>query len=309
MEGWIKYYRCIEDDEIWQDPHRLRFWLWLLSHASYKDGNKNYIQSINMYIPVNIGQLAVSQKALADKFGVHRHTLSKWLEELTEQEKIMTTTIRKYTIITVINYKKYQFNDGTQKEENNRQVNIQDNNQINSKLNTFSNNQYGQVNGQVNGQLYNIKERKEAKNNNYDDDASEPQILNQEELALAQQKKNESDFNALPLEDKQRKLREYAELTLSNPRQVEYLAENVLHDKDWGKVQDFVLLHRDTMMFEGKFFPSEKAYTNHLRRWKGSYDFIKQNKNYKPNGNKSDQYAKRRGTPPSPLEEFNGESF
>ena len=46
----------------------------------------------------------------------------------------------------------------------------------------------------------------------------------------------------------------------------------------------------------------------HFRDW-ARIIIEEQNKNYRQNGNQSDQYAKRRGTAPSPLEEFNGESF
>lgn len=46
----------------------------------------------------------------------------------------------------------------------------------------------------------------------------------------------------------------------------------------------------------------------HFRDW-ARIIIEEQNKTYRQNGNKGDQYSKRRGTPPSPLEEFNGESF
>lgn len=54
---------------------------------------------------------------------------------------------------------------------------------------------------------------------------------------------------------------------------------------------------------------TKAEFISHFRDW-ARYRIESQNKtNYRQNGNQSDKYTRRRGTAPSPLEEFNGESF
>lgn len=54
---------------------------------------------------------------------------------------------------------------------------------------------------------------------------------------------------------------------------------------------------------------TKAEFISHFRDW-ARYRIEEQNKTYRQNGNKGDQYARRRGTPPSPLEEFiNDEGF
>lgn len=108
-EGWIKLYRQIQYNVFW--PHnrpytKLEAWLYLLLRANHAD-NRDFFD----IGPVEIkrGQFITSEVKLAEKWKWDRGTVRRFLKILQNDEQmIIKTATSKYTVITIVNYEKYQ---------------------------------------------------------------------------------------------------------------------------------------------------------------------------------------------------------
>lgn len=105
MSGWIKVYRDIEEHWISKDLKKLGWWVYLLYKASYED---NQVVVGNRVIDVKRGQLVVSLQSLAERFGITKPTLVKFLSAMERQQMITRCVDQKITIITICNYDSYQ---------------------------------------------------------------------------------------------------------------------------------------------------------------------------------------------------------
>lgn len=111
-EGWIAIWRCLFKSEIWeQEPWRLKAWLYMIGQANHSDKTEfgrnlkrgqllvNRIKDLNRAIRWRRGSVWKTPTVEATK------TLWWWL-----RQKGMITTKRttRGTIITILNYPKYQ---------------------------------------------------------------------------------------------------------------------------------------------------------------------------------------------------------
>lgn len=106
MIGWIAVYRCIVDHWIWNtSSKRFQRWIDLLFLASWKDRETGFGQTI---IHLNRGQLVTSTRQLMRRWGTNNTTVDTTLKLFEENGMISCDKTRKRTIITIINYNKYQ---------------------------------------------------------------------------------------------------------------------------------------------------------------------------------------------------------
>ena len=103
--GFFLVHRRLFDHEVGQDPKGVALWVRLLSEASFED-KKIYFDGIS--IDLRRGQLITSVKKLADWLQVSRTKANRTLECLKEIHQIDIKKTNKYTIITILNYDKYQ---------------------------------------------------------------------------------------------------------------------------------------------------------------------------------------------------------
>jgi hypothetical protein len=103
-QGWIRLHRGVESHWIWEDPVKLKWWLWLLFMANWED--KKVIVGSTIVV-VKRGQLIASNKYLMDKWGVCTHTVRNFLRLLETDDMITQTAYPKYNVITICNYDKY----------------------------------------------------------------------------------------------------------------------------------------------------------------------------------------------------------
>jgi hypothetical protein len=110
--GWIKLYRCIQNNPLWQESpfDRARAWVDLIVIANHKDG---YIRVRGNKVPVMRGQVGYSILSLAERWGWSRGKISRFLNELEGGQQIRQQKKRISTLITIINYEKYQGIDTT----------------------------------------------------------------------------------------------------------------------------------------------------------------------------------------------------
>lgn len=106
-EGWIKIHRQLLDSWIWnQKPFdEGRAWIDMIMCANYSDGNV----SVGKYqVFLKKGQLATSIRKLACRWGWSDDKVFRFLLLLEKEEMIAKESNSVCSVITIINYRKYQ---------------------------------------------------------------------------------------------------------------------------------------------------------------------------------------------------------
>ncbi len=87
------------------NPERIAIWVWLVDNAAFKD----VPHDINgKTITVRRGQVAISQRRLAEETGVGRQVIRTFLERLRTERMINPDVTHGKTVVTLCNYEKYQ---------------------------------------------------------------------------------------------------------------------------------------------------------------------------------------------------------
>jgi hypothetical protein len=112
MEGWIRINRKITENSMWfSEPFtRSQAWIDLLLIATYHDCSL-YIRGNK--VTVSRGQIAYSREKLAKRWGWSRGKVERFIHELENEHCIVQQKKRLITLISVVNYDKYQNNDTT----------------------------------------------------------------------------------------------------------------------------------------------------------------------------------------------------
>lgn len=109
MKGYIKLHREIEDHWLWLNPQHLRAWLYLLFEAAWEP--KTIPWGKNETVTLRRGQLATTTRKLMGRWGYYAEATLDFLKVLEAQGMITRETSSKMTIITIVNYDKYQVED------------------------------------------------------------------------------------------------------------------------------------------------------------------------------------------------------
>lgn len=108
--GYIKLWRRIQDDELWQQRRRfskIEAWIDLLLMANHK---KSKIFVGNREIVVKRGEVFTSQLQLSKRWNWSIGSVNSFLNKLQIIKKAETKAENKYTIIFILNYSLYQRN-------------------------------------------------------------------------------------------------------------------------------------------------------------------------------------------------------
>lgn len=128
--GWIKVYRKIEDNPIWNEKpfSSGQAWIDLVILANHKP------QPIRVkngeIIIVNRGQVGVSKKGLADRWGWSRGRVSRYLQRLSSLKMIQQNIVENHTITTILEYNQYQgvaTNESTNGQQTGQQTDTNNN--------------------------------------------------------------------------------------------------------------------------------------------------------------------------------------
>lgn len=103
--GWVKIHRKILDSRYGKNLEMIGLWTVLLLKANHKNGFTHDGTEIQK------GQLMCSQSSLASNFNIDRSKMRRMLKGLEKAEQIKQQTSSKNTIISILNYDKYQFVD------------------------------------------------------------------------------------------------------------------------------------------------------------------------------------------------------
>jgi len=114
MEGWIKLHRKILKTNIWQDKNLARVFFYCLLRANHEEKNVFFNSQV---IQLQPGQFITSIKKMSKEIGLSTQKIRNKLINNQKSQKITIKTTNRYTLISVVNWTKYQ-NDNKQ---NNKQ--------------------------------------------------------------------------------------------------------------------------------------------------------------------------------------------
>jgi len=141
-QGWIKLHRQLFDNEIWGlEPFtKAQAWVDLLLLANHKDGSINVRGNI---LHIKRGQVGWSEVRLSSRWTWSRNKTRRFLKWLKTKQQIEQQKNTVSSIITIVNYGKYQGNDTTndtaddtterQQKDSRRYTNKNDKNKKNEK--------------------------------------------------------------------------------------------------------------------------------------------------------------------------------
>jgi len=133
-KGWASHYRKLHDHWISKmEPYCAGYaWTYLYVNANHQDRDAEFNDQV---VIVRRGQLLTSIKKLANKWQWKYKRTSNFLKKLEKASMIRQQRTSKYTLITIINYDKYQCNNSKRK---NRGKSKGDQRQTNNKVNKLN---------------------------------------------------------------------------------------------------------------------------------------------------------------------------
>ena len=108
MWGYIKLWRKIQDNPLYKEPRRFNrseAWIDLLLMANHKS---NEIIVDFKRVPVERGEVFTSQLGLSKKWHWGIASVNRFLKLLKSENQISYRAESKYTIISILNWDKYQ---------------------------------------------------------------------------------------------------------------------------------------------------------------------------------------------------------
>ena len=132
MDGWLKLYRSILDSAVFQDAEVLKVWIWLLCNVSFEQHDTVCYGKV---IHLKPGQIATGRKKIAQCTDLNENKVYRALTVLKSLGNIEIKATNKYSIITVVNWDKYQEENvkRTSSEQQNNSRTTTDEQQSNSK--------------------------------------------------------------------------------------------------------------------------------------------------------------------------------
>ena len=103
--GWIKIYRQLENSPIWENPRLVYFWIWCLMQA-YVDNCETVINGNT--VKIKPGQFIFGRRSAAQKTGLGEATVYRYLKLLEKLKMVNSKANNKYTLVTIVNWRKYQ---------------------------------------------------------------------------------------------------------------------------------------------------------------------------------------------------------
>lgn len=109
MDGFIQLHRKTIDSWCFQHPLTLKIWIWILLKASWKGGHISLnVGKGTTVVTLKRGELIFGRKKGEATLGIDESTLYVHLQKLKENGNIKIQSTKNYSIITIINYDKYQ---------------------------------------------------------------------------------------------------------------------------------------------------------------------------------------------------------
>lgn len=112
-KGYIKMYRQIIDSDVWCDAYKFKLWSYCLMKACHRP-QKALVG--NQILQLKKGEFITGRNDIEREFNrgckeedfVTGRTLIRWLKLFEEMEMLSIRSTNRYSIVTVINWEKYQ---------------------------------------------------------------------------------------------------------------------------------------------------------------------------------------------------------
>ena len=132
-DGFIKLHRSILDWEWFQDDKTFKVFIYLLLNANWEDSRfRGY--------DIPKGSLVIGYTSLSKRLGISKQSVRTAISHLKSTGEITHKTTNKFSIVTIVNWEKYQ----GRVEAANNQFNTQANTQL--TLNQHSTNTIKEIN-------------------------------------------------------------------------------------------------------------------------------------------------------------------
>jgi len=131
--GWIKLYRSLAESDLWKSDRftKAQAWVDLIIGANHKKGSF-WVRGIE--VKLERGQIGWSQLTMSKRWGWSRGKVSRFIKWLENDSKIKQQTKQQITtIITLVNYEKYQSDNTTDKSTDGQQTDNRRNTNKNDK--------------------------------------------------------------------------------------------------------------------------------------------------------------------------------
>lgn len=164
MDGWLKLHRSITDSSVFDDADVLKMWIWLLCNVAYNEHDIVYYGKIYQ---IKSGQIITGRKKISQQIKMSESKVYRALNILKLLGNINIKSNNKFSIITIVNWAKYQSETAKINIEitaNQQQNEQQNNSKTDSKLNSKTTAQ--QQHSNTTKEYIEYKERKEEKKNN-----------------------------------------------------------------------------------------------------------------------------------------------
>lgn len=104
-EGWISIHRAIQDNWIWKDSNKLKWWLDILLTVNTNTAKVNIGNDI---YDCKRGESLLSIQSWSNRWGVSKDTARNFLNLLEKDNMIVRVNLGKTTRLTVCKYDSYQ---------------------------------------------------------------------------------------------------------------------------------------------------------------------------------------------------------
>lgn len=131
LNGWIKLHRRLLDSDLFRNERKLRVFIWCLIRAnpqptSVKIGNKT--------VHLQRGQFITSRdEAAAELGGLSGSAVRRWLEQLSNEQRVCLKANSKYTLVTVLNYGIYQSKSVVREQQSEQVPELSANSKVNTE--------------------------------------------------------------------------------------------------------------------------------------------------------------------------------
>lgn len=122
MQGWIKLHKSIiENPYLMKDKDALAIWIWLLCNATYEKIDTMFN---GQRVTLKRGQLICGRKQISEQLHINESKVFRTTNKLESEHMIEQQKSSHGTLITIVNWNKYQWNE----QPTEQQVNSQPNN-------------------------------------------------------------------------------------------------------------------------------------------------------------------------------------
>lgn len=101
LSGYVKLYRSIINWEWFKDSNTVHVFLCLMALAAFKDGRWQGTE-------IKKGQVICSRATLSEKTGLSEQNIKTALKHLKSTSEITIETTSRFSLVTLVNYTKYQ---------------------------------------------------------------------------------------------------------------------------------------------------------------------------------------------------------